>query len=293
MLTQKQIENRRFAVGGSEISMVLGLSKFKTARQLYHEKRGEIVTNWDEEDEVRWWGRMLEPVVRQKYAETTGRVVRLPTDTLFHPEHDFMCANLDGVSELPDGTDPHGYEGKTAFHSTGWGDEDTDQIPEDYLLQTQHYLAVSGLPVFDVTTLIGRKFKYYTVEPDKELHGMIVEASRDFIRRVREGDPPPLDYQHKTTLDVIKKINPGTNGVSLVASEDAIKWRDLMDQASEVEKTAKAQKDGYKARLLDIMGESAQIVFPDGKAYRRKRIDKQPYQVAATSYIDCRFVNAR
>lgn len=290
-LTAEQTSARQNGCGGSDCAVALGLSKRKTARQLYGEKRGELESDvYDEE--VIWWGNALEPVVRQKYAETTGNVVRLPTSTLWHPTHDFMCAHIDGFVDNIELALRRGYEGKTAFHSTGWGDEGTDQVPIDCLMQVKHYSIVTGLPVFDVATLIGRRFAFYEVPaPDLELAEMIIEGERDFMRRVREGDPPPLDYEHKTAIDVVKKLYPGTDGRRVEATEEAIQWRARMDAAAEREKFAKAEREGFKARLLDFMGEAALLAFPDGKAFRRQKTSRKAYQVDATEFVDARFIN--
>lgn len=298
MLTAAQLAERTKGIGGSDAAAVLGLSRFKTQRQLYHEKRGEYPLGLDEspESEVIWWGRALEPIVRQKYAEKTGRTVRVPPGTLHHHSHDFMLAHIDGFSTEP-GTKPiepancRGYEGKTAMLSTGWGEEGTDEIPRDYLIQVHHYLAVTGFPVFDVCCLIGRRFKAYEVPRDEEMVGMLIEAERAFWERVRNGDPPPLDFEHKTALDVTKKLHPGTNGMRVVASADAINWRAQLEAANKALAAAKATADAMKARLLEEMGDAALLAFPDGKCYRRQKITRAPYSVEETTYIDARFIN--
>jgi putative phage-type endonuclease len=291
-LTAQQIEARRFAVGGSECAIALGISNRMTALQLYLEKRGEIEREEVPADsEVIWWGNALEPVVRQKYAEVTGRVVVVP-GTIVHPAHHFMIAHLDGVSYDGEiGNDPRGYEGKTAFLSTGWGEEGTDQIPEDYLMQVHHYMICAELPSFDVCSLIGRRFAYYHVEPDHELQEMIVEGERDFIRRVREGDPPPLDYQHRTAIDVIKKLYPGTNNQRLVANDNAIAWRTEMVAAAEAGKAAWASSQEFRTRLLESMGEAALLAFPDGKCLRRQITQRAGYTVEPSEFIDFRAIN--
>lgn len=286
-LTAQQIETRRTGVGGSDCAIVVGQSKWKTTRQLYHEKRGEFVVDQnDEENEVQWWGRMLEPVVRQKYAERTGRTVMVPADTIRSEEHPFMLAHIDGYTD-----DGRGYEGKTAMLSTGWGEQGTDAIPTEYLLQVHHYMIVTKLPVFDVATLIGRKFAFYEVHADPGLHQIIIEAEAEFMRRVVEGDPPPLDYQHKTAIECLKKLYPGTNGARLVASETAIRCRADMDAAAEIVKTQTALKEACKAQLLELMGEYALLAFPDGKCMRRQQTSRAAYSVEATSYLDARFIN--
>jgi len=44
---------------------------------------------------------------------------------------------------------------KTARSADGWGEAGTDEVPQEYLIQVQHYLAVTALPVADVAVLFG------------------------------------------------------------------------------------------------------------------------------------------
>jgi hypothetical protein len=111
------------------------------------------------------------------------------------------------------------------------------------------------------------------------------------MRRVREGDPPPLDFQHRTAIDVVKKIYPGTNGARIVASSEAVDWRTEMEVAAKLAKENEEKAKSLKARILDSMGEAAVLAFPDGKAIRRKLIEKKSYTVAPSSYWDARIVN--
>jgi putative phage-type endonuclease len=287
-LTAEQIATRQTGIGGSDVAAALGLSKMKTALQLYLEKRGEIEEEQPaEDDEFIWWGRALEPIVRQKYAETTGRVVVLPHGTLHHPTHHFMLAHVVG---LIDG-EPRGYEGKTAFRSTGWGEEGTDQIPREYLLQVHHYLTVCNFEVWDVAVLIGRHFQVYEVPRDPEMSEMLIAVESDFMRRIQEGDRPGLDYDHPTARDVVKKLYPGTNGARLIASEQAITWRAQLETAAATAKAALANVESLKARLLEEMGEAALLAYPDGKAHRRQKLSRVGYTVEPAEYMDFRIIN--
>lgn len=286
-LTVEQIAVRTTGIGGSDAAAALGLSKRKTALQLYLEKRGEIPPEDFEGNEAIWWGRALEPIVRQKYSEVTGHTVVLPEGTLHHPRYDFMLAHVDGI--ILD--EPRGYEGKTAFHSTGWGEEGTDEIPIDHLLQVHHYLTVTSLEAWDVAVLIGRKFQIYEVSGDNEMAEMLIAGESEFMRRVREGEPPALDYDHKTARDVVKKLYPGTNGVRMVASESALTWRKQLEAAQAAEKAAKANIESLKSRLLDEMGEAALLAFPDAKCYRRQKTQRTGYFVEPTEYMDFRLIN--
>lgn len=288
-LSAEQHAARQLGIGGSDAAVALGLSKWKTPFELYLEKRGEIERS-QEETQFQYWGKKLEPVVRQEYSDRTGYTVRQPTGTIWHPDYDWMCAHVDGV--IPE--HKRGYEGKCAIQYVvhEWGESGTDQVPDEYLIQCQHYMIVYGMPVWDLAALIGgNDYRQYEIPEDKELQEMIIEGEKDFARRVREGDPPPLNYEHRSALDLLKKLYPGTNGKRIVADKQAELWRRRFDKAARLEKRAKEIKDAYKARMLELMGEAAILAFADGKAYRRKRIEKKPYTVEPEPYIDARFVN--
>lgn len=142
------LEERRQGIGGSDVAAILGLSPWKTPFQLYQEKRGESgdFSGNDRTD----WGSRLEPTIRQWYADTTGRVVMVPNGIIKSPQHPYMQASLDGLTECG-----RIVEIKTARSGQDWGEPGTDAIPEYYLTQVHHYMAVTGLEVADVPVSIG------------------------------------------------------------------------------------------------------------------------------------------
>ena len=102
-----------------------------------------------------------------------------------------MLANLDGVCEHPDnGT--CGFEAKTASaYKVG---EWEDTIPDEYQLQVQHYMAVTGYKGFYIAVLIGgNTFRWRFVERDEELIAMLIELERNFWNHVQDMTPPALD----------------------------------------------------------------------------------------------------
>jgi len=174
---------RLSGIGGSDVAAVVGVSPWKTPLELWREKRGELAPFPD--SPVMEWGRRLEPVIVRAYAEATGRRVERPP-MLRHPEHGFMIANLDGVAdgELV-------LEVKAARTAHGWGEPGTAFVPQPYLLQVQHYMAVARLPLAEVAVLIGgHDFRIYRVPEDRVLQALMIEAEADFWERVLRGDPP-------------------------------------------------------------------------------------------------------
>lgn len=283
-LNPEQLARRAHGVGASESAAAIGLNPYATAVELWMEKRGEAPPFAG--NAPTRWGKLLEPVVRQEFAEVTGRVVRLPTETLVHPKFDFILCHPDGVTD-----DGRLYEGKTARYPDEWGEPGTDQIPEHYLIQVQHALLVTALPVADVAVLIGgQDFRLYEIPADAGLQESIIEALTEFWQHVVKGTRPPLDCSAPGAIAVLKKLYPGTNGQTVIATDEAIQCRQQLESTTAEEKAAKFAKDAAKARLLEIMGEASVLRFPDRMGLRRARIDRKGYTVAPTSYVDARWV---
>lgn len=253
------LQQRRTGVGGSDVAAILGLSKYKTPLQVYQEKRGEIEPQADN-DAMRW-GRYLEPVVRQAYADETGNEVRVIDQLVRHPIYEHMIANLDGFV-IPETGPRRVFEAKTARTADGWGEPGSDQIPQPYLLQVQHYMAVTGFVVADVAVLIGGSdFRLYEVPEDRELQDMLCDACTEFWGRVKAGEPP----EPQTYADVIARYGRASRTDAAMADADvldALKHRrELATQAQHL----KLAEDGWKAVVLKAMGECDTLVDPAGK----------------------------
>jgi predicted phage-related endonuclease len=134
-----------------------------------------------------------------------------------------------------------GWEGKTARTDRGWGEQGTDQVPQAYLIQVQHYMVLTALPVFDVDVLIGgQDERHYEVPADRELQEMIVEAEHDLWQRIQRGEPPNRigSTAHGAAL---RKLYPGTDGSTIKASESDIAWRRVMLEAASTQRPMRSR----------------------------------------------------
>lgn len=199
---------RRRGIGGSDVAPILGLSKWRTPLDVYISKVSDALD--DEETESMRWGNLLEGVIRDEYARRTGYVVERPP-MLTHPEHSFIIANLDGMTECG-----RVVEIKTARDGAGWGEEGSDEVPDAYALQVQHYMLVTGAEVADVAVLIGgSEFRVYTIEADTELHEALIEVESEFWGRVQRRDPP----EPRTYAEAAQRFARATGG-EVEAGED-------------------------------------------------------------------------
>ncbi len=241
-------EERRLGIGGSDAAAALGLSKWTTPYQLYMQKIGEA----DPEDET--WemarGKAMEPLLRQHYADTTGREIRLPKGPMLHYKYPFMRYNPDGLTE------DRLQEFKTATYGREWGDVGTDEIPHEYLLQVQHGMIVTGRDIADVTVSIaGGKPKYFAVEADKELQEMIIEGEAAFWEKVNSRIvPDPISNED------VARMYSRVNGLSIIISPEIASYVvALRDLKSEL-KRREDQKEKLEVQIKNFMGENEVLV---------------------------------
>ena len=248
------LEERRTGVGGSDASAVLGLSKWRTKLDVYLDKRGEGAEI--EDNEAMLWGRVLEAPIRQQYAERTGRVVRVPLEMIRHPQHTFMLANLDGVTD-----DNRLLEIKTARSAHDWGEIGSDQVPQGYLLQVQHYLAVTAIPICDVAVLIGGSdFRIYEVPADIELQEMLIEGEAEFWSHVTRGIPPdPVTYD-----DMQSRYGRASRTGTVEASTEVLAAVQRLRAIQKDRKDSKTREEDEKATIMGALGDTADTLIADG-----------------------------
>ena len=184
------LEARKKGIGGSDAGAILGISPWKTPLQVYMDKVG--ATDPIQDNDSMFWGRTLEPVIRQRYADVTNRKVVVPDTLITHPKFEFMIGNLDGIT-----SDNRVLEIKTARSAEGWGEPGSNEIPDSYMIQVQHYMLITAIPVADVAVLIGGSdFRIYEVPAEPELMELMIEKETGFWSRVINRDPPePITYQ--------------------------------------------------------------------------------------------------
>lgn len=248
------LEERRKGVGGSDVAAIVGLSPWKTAFDVWEEKLGlresSIMTP------AMRYGTLMEPVIRQWYSDETGRSVRLPIKILQHGKYPFMLANLDGVTD-----DGRVIEIKTAHSSQDWGEPGSDEIPDYYRTQVEHYLCVTGLEVADVVVSFGGTMPViYTVEADKELHEELIEREAEFWELVETKTPP----EPVTLSDLVARFRKAESR-SVVASEEVLAAIELLRQIKASMDASEFQIDVCKATIMKHLGEADTLVDSSGK----------------------------
>ena len=288
MSRDEWLNARRKGIGGSDVAAILGQNPYRSPMAVYLNKIGE--TKQPEEDnEKAYWGTVLEDVVARHYAKVNGVKVRKNNHILIDEERPFMIANID--REVFSDTEGHyGYEGKTtdAHNSAPWND---DGVPIGYVYQVQHYMAVTGLPFFDVACLIGgNNYVQRRVPRDEELIEFIVEKEAEFWLMVETKTPPAWDGS-QNAWDVLKMMYPASEQGKVVnlppeLAEALYMYRKLDAQKSELNGQAKEvekQRDVYKQQICAAMGD-AETGYLDGMEISYKTTFRKGYTTKDTTF---------
>lgn len=147
-LPEKQwLEWRRKGIGGSDASIVLGISPFATARDLYFDKLGVVSYKDDNSNWVALQiGHLLEDLVAEIFHKKTGFPIYQIKKMFYHPLYPYMLADVDYFVTLPSGETAileiktTNYNGKDA-----WWMDGKETVPVNYEAQGRHYMAVTNL----------------------------------------------------------------------------------------------------------------------------------------------------
>lgn len=249
------LAERKTGLGGSDAAAVCGQSEWRTPLAVYLSKTGEEPDSDQTPDQYR--GTLLEPAVRQMYADATGLIVETPRGIIRHPKLAFILGSLDGIA-----SGRRVVDFKTARSRRGWGEPGTDEVPTDYLYQTQHYMAVTGLPVADVAVLFGSfDFEIYTVEADAEFQEMMLAAELEFWRRVQEREPPePSDAR-----DALRLYPSARVGVRVTATNEIAAMCGELQQVKYKLQTLEDLEDTLAANIKAHIGAADTLCGGDGK----------------------------
>jgi putative phage-type endonuclease len=297
MSHEEWLQARRKGIGGSDAAAIAGLNKWKSPVAVYLEKIGQAPEE-KVNSEAAYWGTMLEDVVAQEFSKRTGLKVRRRNAILQHPEHSFMLANVDRLIV----GEKTGLECKTAseYLKEEWKD---DEVPAQYLLQCQHYMAVTGFDSWWIAVLIGgNKFVYKKIERDEDIIQYLIQIESDFWNNhVLKKNPPMFDGSD-ASCDLLKALYPTAKFDEEIelppdAADLIAKYEQAKQEEAEAAERRKEAENQLKAMLGDYEKGFAGERIITWKNVRSSRVDtkllkeKYPeiYQEVAKETISRRF----
>lgn len=205
-------EFRIKGIGGSEASSLMGIG-FSTVNELWAIKTGRTSGHIEMNDAMRR-GHELEPIARAKYESTYASGPMNPI-CIIHPEHPFLRASLDGISEDKMLLVELKCPGINTHTKAVRG-----KVPDYYIPQLQQQLLISK-------ALFGTEkahyYSYFPIDPlfalNSDRDGVMIEVPHDeeyqaeLVRRAKifwdcvETDTPPnpQDFKPFSTDSVVER----------------------------------------------------------------------------------------
>ena len=212
-------EHRRILTA-TDMAAVLGFSDYKQALDVYREKKGLVEPFTGNEHTRR--GQRYEPVILADYAEAAEARLDTPVPLLYHPTIDYLGATPDAEAENRDG-DHYGVEAKFSMspkRAEQLGEDLSDWIPEDWMVQVQTQMACTGWKRVDLACLIYGRLRVFCCQRSEELIKQIEEAAGEMWERIANDDPPEPNWQHRNTPALMKAMHPGGSGLAIDVTEE-------------------------------------------------------------------------
>ena len=288
---------RRKGIGGSDVAALLGISPWRTARDLYFDKLN-IVAVEDNED---YWvalemGHLLESLVAKIFQHRTGYKVYQIKKMFQHPQYSWMLADVDYFVELPDGSTAI-LEIKTTNYNArdNWWLNGEETVPVYYEAQGRHYMAVMNVDRCFFCCLYGNNEEETIIREirrDESYEEEMIFLEQYFWENhVLTRTPPPYTEDGDLVLESVRRHTGSADQDAPVVTLDLsltaklMRYLQLQEQKKLTEagsKEIEADMKRLKAALVAEMGKSCKAVCQqDGVNYivtynpvRKPGIDK-------------------
>ena len=202
------LKHRQAGIGGSDASCIAGLNPWKSAIQLYMDKKEE---NPQEIKSLRMeLGNRLEGLVAELFTESTGLKVRNVNGILKNDKYPFALANIDraivGEKAFLECKTTNSYALK----------EWEEGVPAHYEIQCLHYMAITGATHCYIAALIGNSdFIWHKIERDQETIDYLMQIEKDFWENNIEKDVVPMPDGSDAYSEYLKKKYDKSNGQTI------------------------------------------------------------------------------
>jgi predicted phage-related endonuclease len=271
---------READVTSTEAAALFGCSPYSTLYRLFHAKTGQLETDFELNDRIKW-GNRLEAAIAYGIAEDTGLRVepfkvyaRIP-ELRMGSSFDFKIIGLDDSYSGTDET----Y--RDAFRENGPGimevknvdglqfkrawisDDHIMEAPPHIELQVQHQQEAADMEWTLIAPLVGGNAPMpFLRKRDRAIGQAIINKVGEFWQMVDAGRAPAPDFAHDG--ETIAKLLYQDNGESIDLSDNARLAQLVVahERANEAFNKAKGIKETIKAEILTTIGHYAKVLLP-------------------------------
>lgn len=271
---QEWLQARRSGIGGSDAAAIVGLSPYRTALDIYHEKVGAVAD--DEQTPSQKRGLLLEDVVVQAYTALTGKQVRRQAQRT-HGSFPFIIANID--RQIFANGDPRGtglLEVKCPSIRPFLRYQ-REGLPDHMVVQGQHYLGVTGYAwmAFAIFNADLWKLVHFEIERDDKFIAALFEKEIAFWQNHVEKRVPP---EILTAVLAPPSNMPDVAGA--IPQREDPEWAAAVEsynQAVTLAETAEQVHVAAKARLQELLGAYGVAEGADLRVYWREMAGRKSF----------------
>lgn len=269
--------DRASGIGGSDAPVLCGVARWRSPFQLWVEKTRAMAGEFEEDEEdnpLLLWGTLMEPQILKQFGKQSGRIITKSKELIRHPDLEWMTAHLDGKQtdkKLGQGL----VEAKniSRYVSDRWEDE----VPVEVQIQTQHYLAATGLPYATAVGLVGgHQLIWKDIERNEKFIEALLEREENFWLRVLADNPPTATAaDHKFLNTLVKPVEKkvvvfGGGGTDLDVELQSI--LNEIDKQKEVMGPLEEERKRIEAELKQMIGDAEEAHTPSGQVYTYKEV---------------------
>lgn len=252
----------------SKVAAILGVSRWESPYSLWHRMKQLVPP--EEPKDIFQIGHDYEPAAANRYRSLNeGWKLSAGEVQFVLPESAFgfpAVCTLDRRGSR--GRSRRVVEFKTARHMEDWGDDFTDQCPEDYAAQVLAQMLFTGWTDHPGHLLVlGPYFNehIYEIPFDLGVTAWIVQACSEFYASLSQDTPPSLD-DSVPTYQCVRELHPDIDWHTVDVDADL---GVAVHNANDELKAAETRLRGLKTRLLDQMGNAQYAVMGDLKVATR------------------------
>ena len=249
---------RQHYLGGSEVAAALGESSYQTPLNLWLTKTGRIEPI--DSTPIMELGHLLEPMIAEKFTQTTGLKLRNISDAYEHPEYSFLRGNIDRQilsSETHDSPGVLEIKSTTSFRLKN----EAGLYPGEWDYQIQHYLMLTGysyayLAIFERDTgifhepiLIKRNEEFIRRNTEKVIEWWTLHIQQDIA-------PDPVNNE-----DMMLLFPDATDGAVVEASPDSYAYYTELKRVREKISDLEYQKEVLEVFLKHDIGTAERLVL--------------------------------
>lgn len=270
------LEYRRRGIGGSDAASILGVSPFKTARDLYYDKL-KIVTYEDPEENwvQKKMGHLLEDLVAEIFHVRTGYEIYQVKKMFYHPKYPFMLADVDYFITMPNGETAILEIKTTNYNATDhWWVNGVEAVPVNYEIQGRHYMAVMNVNHVFFCCLYGNSEQETIIRHivrDMDYEEELIALEGDFWNNhILTRTPPQYVEDGDLVIESVKNHfgsadpNAAAIELSLTSFSSVVRYLELQAEKSSLNAEVKRVENEMKrlqGRIIDEMGRCCTAVY--------------------------------